>query len=183
MPTYAEMGRRPLVVDASLSFRVVIVSRECCSCCTLNQCLLSISKRLFAGGEWVVANAACESVLCASRVFLTLFTAFLPDPLKCYVPYDPNAPHVSSETREIRFGPSSDGSDQSALFELSGYKEGRFMKRWESRIKHAVMRGAGTNGNGQVRGQPESLGDALLADREDAEGRQVIRALDGYESA
>lgn len=45
------------------------------------------------------------------------------------------------------------------------------------------MRGAGTNGNGQVRGQPESLGDALLADREDAEGRQVIRALDGYESA
>lgn len=29
MPIYAEMGRRPLMVDASLSFRMVIVSRDC----------------------------------------------------------------------------------------------------------------------------------------------------------
>ena len=70
------MGRRPLVVDASLSFRVVIVSRECCSWCTLNQCLLSISKRLFAGGEWVVANAACESLLSALRIFTHLVRRF-----------------------------------------------------------------------------------------------------------
>lgn len=130
-----------------------------------------------------MANALCESFLFASRISLTLFAAVFLDPLKCYVPYDPNAQHVSSENREIRLGPPSDGADQSALFELTGYKEGRFMKRWESRIKHAVMRGAGVDGRGRIQGQPESLGDALLADREDAEGRQVIRALDGYESA
>lgn len=51
------------------------------------------------------------------------------------------------------------------------------MKRWESRIKNAVERQAGANG------VPELLGDALLVERQDAEGRQVIRALDGYESA
>lgn len=51
------------------------------------------------------------------------------------------------------------------------------MKRWESRIKDAVVRRAGANGI------KESLGDALLVERQDAEGREAIRALDGYESA
>lgn len=106
-----------------------------------------------------------------------------PDPLKCYVPYNLNANgDGSAENREIRFGPSN-GTEQPALFELCGYKEGRFMKRWESRIKHAVMRGAGTDGQGHARGQPESLGDALVVEREEAQNRQVIRALDGYDSA
>jgi hypothetical protein len=50
------------------------------------------------------------------------------------------------------------------------------MKRWESRIKDAVVRRAGANGI------PESLGDALLAERQDAEGRAAAMALDGYES-
>ncbi|KAJ9106222.1 hypothetical protein QFC21_001366 [Naganishia friedmannii] len=63
------------------------------------------------------------------------------------------------------------------LYEMKGYKEGRFMKRWEGRIKDAVMRRVGANG------RPEVLGDALLAERQDTAGRQVTRALDGYESS
>ncbi|KAJ9105136.1 hypothetical protein QFC19_003594 [Naganishia cerealis] len=105
------------------------------------------------------------------------------DPLKCYVPYDPTTASSTSDStnaygREIRLGPTyqdAKGND-SQLYELKGYKEGRFVKRWEGRIKDAVTRRVGSNG------RPEVLGDALLAEREDAAGRQVIRGLDGYDS-
>jgi hypothetical protein len=98
------------------------------------------------------------------------------------VPYDstkrPSDPTSVVGNRELRLGPSSESEQEfePQLFELRGYKEGRFMKRWESRIKDAVVRHAGANGI------PESLGDALLAERQDAEGRAAAMALDGYES-
>lgn len=120
------------------------------------------SKRYFAGGKWTVANAYY--------------------PLKCYVPYDstkrPSDPTSVIGNRELRLGPYSevDQEVEPQLFELRGYKEGRFMKRWESRIKDAVVLRAGANG------RVESLGDALLAERQDAEGRAAAMALDGYES-
>lgn len=101
------------------------------------------------------------------------------------MPYDATKslpkPTAVPGNQEIRLGPrtSDDANPEAAtqLFELRGYKEGRFMKRWESRIKDAVVRRAGANGI------KESLGDALLVERQDAEGREAIRALDGYESA
>lgn len=108
----------------------------------------------------------------------------MPDPLKCYVPHDPSAASgldddgTTEYGREIRLGPTYQDTKghESQLYAMKGYKEGRFMKRWEGRIKDAVVRRVGANGRSEV------LGDALLAERQDAVGRQVTRALDGYES-
>ncbi|KAJ9124185.1 hypothetical protein QFC22_000982 [Naganishia vaughanmartiniae] len=120
---------------------------------------ISISKRLIAGGVWTTARAHY--------------------PVKCYAPHDPSSADDSPEYgREIRLGPTyqdAKGQD-SQLYEMKGYKEGRFMKRWEGRIKDAVIRQVGANGRSEI------LGDVLLAERQDAAGRQVTRALDGYES-